>query len=335
MSWLALDIGGANLKAADGLGFCLSRRFALWKKPEQLAAALRELIAQAPSCDHVAATMTGELADCFATKTDGVRHIVQALSEAASGRHTRIYLLNGTLVAPPVALHQPLLAAASNWHILARFAGRFAPQGSALLLDLGSTTCDLIPLVDGQPAAAAQADTERLLSGELVYSGVERSPACAVAPLFPWRGQWCPTVQELFATTWDAYLLMGELPEEPASHHTADGRPATKAAARDRLARMICADRETFSDEDAAAAASTIANCQLDLLATAAKKVVERMADPPHTVIVSGQGEFLCRRLAARVAPASAIVSLQQKLGPNLSRCAPAHALAVIARGGK
>ena len=131
MNWLALDIGGANLKAADGLGFAVSQAFPLWRSPKQLVEALRTLIAGAPRADHLAATMTGELADCFSTKTEGVQFIINALSTAADGRHTRIYLNNGLLVSPQIALKQPLAAAATNWHALARFAGRYAPKGSA------------------------------------------------------------------------------------------------------------------------------------------------------------------------------------------------------------
>ena len=51
-----------------------------------------------------------------------------------------------------------------------------AASGSALLLDIGSTTCDLIPLVDGRPALRLSAPGElrgvvvRREGGELVIS---------------------------------------------------------------------------------------------------------------------------------------------------------------------
>jgi len=333
MSWLALDIGGANLKAADGSGFAISEHFPLWKNPQGLAAALRALIAGCPPCDHLAATMTGELADCFATKRIGVEFILQSLVAAADQRHSRVYLLNGKLVTPQVALKQPLLAAASNWHALARFVGRYAPTGTGILLDIGSTTCDIIPLRDGHPCNRGHTDTERLLSGELVYTGVERSPVCAVAGELPYRGEQCPTAQELFATMWDAYLMLGLLPEEADAVHTADGRPATKAAARDRLARSLCADRETFTEDDALAVATELAARQRHLIIAALDKVVQPLGTP-QTVIVSGRGEFLARQVAERLFPQAQVVSLQEQLGPVLSRCAPAHALAVLAREG-
>ena len=334
MKWLALDIGGANLKAADGQGFAVSQPFPLWANPQQLADALRAQIALVPKVDHVAATMTGELADCFTTKAEGVKFILDALQVAADGRHTRVYLTNGKLVSLRTAERQPLLAASSNWHALASFAGQYVPTGSGLALDIGTTTCDLIPLVDGVPVTIGKTDPNRLVNGELIYSGVQRTPVCAIASLVPWRGRKCPLASEVFATMWDAYLVLGDLPEEPRSTQTADGRGATKEAARDRLARSICADREMFSETDARLVADSLAQVQLRKIAAIAVQLIGRLQQPPHTVVISGRGEFLARRMLDELKLRATVVSLSRELGPELSRCAAAHALAVIAREG-
>ena len=308
--------------------------FPLWERPEHLADALRSLIAAAPPCGALAVTMTGELADCFQTKREGVARILQHLATAAEGRQTRVYLIGGKLVSTQVALRQPLAAAASNWHALARFAGRFAPQGPALLVDIGSTTTDLVPLVAGQPRAQGTNDPERLACGELFYTGVERSPVCAVVGGLPWRGRSCPVAQELFATTRDAYLVLGELPPEPDNTDTADRRGATSELARDRLARSICADREMFDDGDARAAAEAIQRGQLVKLSQSARRVLRRLPGPVATVIICGRGEFLARRLVEEIPLSVPVVSLSEILGPEISRCATAHALAVLAQEG-
>jgi uncharacterized hydantoinase/oxoprolinase family protein len=112
MALLALDIGGAHLKAGDGRGYVGVRPFALWRAPGGLAAELSALIADAPPCDRLVATMTGELCDCFPSKADGVQAIVESLLTAADGRSTFIYLTDGRLVDPEVACERPLLAAA-------------------------------------------------------------------------------------------------------------------------------------------------------------------------------------------------------------------------------
>lgn len=332
MKWLAIDIGGANLKLANGLGYAASCAFPLWKNSRQLAQQLRILIAEAPASDHLAVTMTGELADCFESRRQGVSYILQAVHEAAGGRHTRVYLVEGQLVTPQVALQRPLSAAASNWHALASFAGRYVKGRPALLVDVGSTTCDIIPLLDGRPATRGSTDTQRLLHHELVYTGVERSPVCAVVAKFPYRHRECSVAQELFATSRDAYLTLQELPEEPLDDNTADGRPATRAASRARLARMICADADEFSDEDARIAAEAIASAQTVRVADALRSVIEAMPSAPATVVLTGLGEFLVRRALATLPATIQALSLGQLAGPVVSRCGPAHALAVLAR---
>jgi probable H4MPT-linked C1 transfer pathway protein len=332
MSLLAFDIGGANLKVADGCGFAACQAFPLWKDPAGLAQALTTLLADAPTAEKLCVTMTGELADCFTTKAQGAAHILTSVQQAAGRRQVLVYLIDGSLVTVEAALQQPLLAAASNWHVLARFAGRYCQAATGLLMDVGSTTTDLIPIVAGRPAAVGANDTERLASGELVYTGVTRSPICAVVDALPWRRRQVPVAQELFATTRDAYLLLGDLPEDDNDRQTANRRSATRAAARDRLARMICADREIFDDDDAATAAAAVARGQLAKLGIAARGVLRGLPEPATTVVISGQGEFVARRLCERLQLAATIVSLAQELGTTVSQAAPAHALAVVAR---
>lgn len=325
--YLGLDVGGANLKLADGGAFAASRYFPLWQRPADLAAELTQFLDEAPGgagCG-IAVTMTGELADCFETKREGVRHILAAVEEAASGRPILVYALPGLWLTAEQARQRTMEVAAANWHALAAAAAQVAGVSPAVVVDVGSTTCDVIPVIDGRVVALGRNDPKRLLHGELVYTGVRRSPVCAVAAELPWRGQKCPTAQELFATTLDAYLLTGDLPEDEQDCHTADGRPATRRWAHDRLARAICADRELFDEADALAAAQAIAENQQALLHTALRRVLARLEDSP-TAVVSGSGEFL----AARVCQAAGlpIVSLGQMLGPTVSSAAAAWAVA-------
>lgn len=332
MQWLGLDIGGANVKIADGRGFAVSHPFALWKHPQKLAQELRTSIAQGPPCDHLAVTMTGELADCFGSKSEGVTFILEAVAQASDSRHTRVYLSNGMLVTPQVAMTRPLEVAAANWHALARYAGRFVRSETALSIDIGSTTCDVIPLVQGEVAAVGKTDTERLLSGELIYCGIERTPICSLVESVPYRGAKCPVARELFATTRDIYLLLGELPEDASSRQTADGRPATKSAARTRISRMIAADETLFNHKDAVVMARAIADAQAVIISRGVERVMAKLTSPPTAVIACGQGEFLVKRVLERLQWKPRVVSLTQEIGVLPSRCGPAHALAVLAR---
>ncbi len=332
MNWLALDVGGAHIKASDGRGFAAAYPFPLWKNSERLTHELRRIISEAPDCDHLVATMTGELADCFDSKEQGVLFILEALHAAADGRHTRVYVNDGSLVTPVVAGRRFTEVAAANWHALARYCGRFMELGVALLMDVGSTTCDVIAFRDGFPNHIGMTDTQRLLSGELVYTGVQRSPICAVASAVPYRDHLCPLAHELFATMLDVYVIMGDLSEDPANHWTADGRPATKPFARGRLARSICSDGEHFNHRDAVAMAQSLAERQAELLTEAMERVLQRAGETPESIVICGVGEFLARRAIEQFGLKATVISLRQQLGRSISRCATAHALAVIAQ---
>jgi (4-(4-[2-(gamma-L-glutamylamino)ethyl]phenoxymethyl)furan-2-yl)methanamine synthase len=329
---LALDIGGANLKVAHTSGAIRSVPFALWKEPDGLAAAIRDLVADLPPFDRVALTMTGELCDCFRTKAEGVAHIQRAVKTAFPGRQLHVWGTDGRLHTLIYAHVRWELVAASNWFALAMLAARYA-TGAALLIDVGSTTADLIPLHDGEPVPKGLSDTDRLRHGELVYAGVKRTPVCALATALPHRGQLTGLAAELFATTQDVYLTLGDLPEDAGDTSTADGRPATREFARDRLARMVCADRATFSDDDARAFAREADAALIDRLVESANRVArESLGGPPRSIIVSGSGEFLAARVAARVVePGGPVLRLSDVWGRAASDAACAYALLTLA----
>ena len=332
MRWLAFDIGGANLKIADGQGYAVSVAFPLWKEPGRLTEKLRQAIEQAPPSDQIAVTMTGELADCFATKQEGVTFIVEAVQAAADARGLKVYINTGVLVGPEIVLRNPLLGAATNWHALASYAGRYVREGTTLLIDAGSTTCDIIPIEHGGPATDAVDDLQRLLTGQLLYTGVERSPVCAILQTVRYRNAECPIAQEWFATMQDVYLVLGDLPPDDENQNTADGKAATIGAARTRLARYLSASSSQFSLADARTMAEQAAEQQQEMLARSIRSVVGQLREPPSTVIVSGVGEFLVCRALERLDYAGDCFSLGTQLGLQVSRVAPAHALAVLAR---
>ncbi|MEQ8616299.1 MAG: hydantoinase/oxoprolinase family protein [Lacipirellulaceae bacterium] len=329
---LAFDIGGANLKVADGQGYTDHRAFPLWKQPEKLADALAEMIADAPQTERIAITMTGELADCYETKAEGVQSIIEAAQQAASQKELSVYLVDGRFVEPREAVSNPLLAAASNWHALASFASRFVDKSTALLIDLGTTTCDIIPIIDGKPATRGLTDPERLATGELVYSGVERTPLFALVDTFELAGRSTPLAPELFATTADAYVLLGDLPEDDHNTDTPNGRPRTRRHAHARIARGICADASMMSLDEAIQAAELVRRRQLDQIAAAIQQVVQRWDEPPTEVLISGRGEFLLQTVLAALSWQARVLSLSNQLGPEVSRCATAYALAALTK---
>jgi probable H4MPT-linked C1 transfer pathway protein len=264
------------------------------------------------------------LCDCFASKREGVSRILDAV---AGDRPVWVWRSDGQLVDLPSARSgESLLIAAANWHALATWAGRLAPSGPALLLDIGSTTTDVIPLHDGVPVAIGRTDPERLQSGELVYTGVRRTPVCAVMGN---EG----LAAEFFATTHDVYLVLGLVPEDPADTDTADRRPATVDNAHARLGRMFCADLETSTPDERLDLARRAYQRQVEQIARAVAAVSSRMTGLPRTLILSGSGEFLGRAVAAASPRLTGcrLISLAERFGLSLSQAACAFAVAILA----
>ncbi len=334
---LAFDIGGANIKAADGIGWVHSEPFELWRRRSELPAALARIVSSRHP-RRVVATMTGEIADCYASRQEGVADIVAAVTAATraavgSGCPVGIYLVDGLIVPPEEAVHRPLDAAASNWHAIARLAATVTTTDRAFLIDIGSTTTDIVPLVGRAPASAGRDDVTRMAVGELVYTGVERTPVAAIVRSLPWRGRFHPVASELFAQSLDAWLLLGGLDEDATPLNTADGGPATRVAAQRRLARMLLADPEEVTEDEAIAMATWCADRQSLLVARALRRVAASCGWQPRSIVLSGHGACLARRALTRVGWDVDLVSLPDTLGADVSRAAPAHSLALIARG--
>jgi hypothetical protein len=308
------DIGGVHLKAARlrfAEGRCIETRarvryFELWRQQPRLEEALRNLRRElgGEAAAH-ALTMTAELADCFTTKVEGVRTVVSAAARALEGEALLVWGVDGKLASPAEAAERPLVHAASNWLATAEVSSRGVPNG--ILIDVGSTTADLVPLAGGRPAPGAFDDTGRLAAGELVYTGVLRTPPAALACEVPVGGAWCRLSPEPFAFTSDVYLALGRIEPSQATAPTSDGRPTTPEAALARLARLVCADLQALGRRPVLEMARFLESAQIGVLERAARQVMSRLAggawgtDAPPIVVSTGLGGFLAERLAHRL----------------------------------
>jgi probable H4MPT-linked C1 transfer pathway protein len=283
--------------------------------------------------------MTGEIADCFPSRSEGVARIIDAL-EAAAARvappaDLGIYLVDGSIVPAAAARRRPLAAAAANWHALARLAATHATADRAFAIDVGSTTTDIVPIERGVPVPRAGDDMGRMAAGELVYTGVERTPVAAIVRALPWPSAGAgrrPIASERYADSRDVWLLLGGIPEAPEDRDTADGGPATRAAAARRLARMLLADPDAHAAADARAAAEWCARAQGRQVARALARVAQGVGWKPRCVVLSGHGPCLAERALGDLGWSVDTVSLVERLGREVSRAACAHAVALVER---
>jgi (4-(4-[2-(gamma-L-glutamylamino)ethyl]phenoxymethyl)furan-2-yl)methanamine synthase len=299
---IGLDVGGANTKAAavgrDGRVRIVSEPFELWRSPGDLtdviASVVRRLgFERAP----VALTTTAELVDVFESKRAGVLYVLDAVAAALPGRSLRAITTSGALIELAAARADPLSCAAANWIATALLVARSLPD--AILVDCGGTTTDVVPIAAGRLAARGRTDVQRLLAGELVYTGALRTNVAAIVSEVPIGGRPCPVSSELFAIAADAHLLRGELTAAQCTCTFPDGRGPGPEHVRTRLARVVCADAEQLSPGDLEAIAEAVHDAQVGAIADALAGVAAR-AEPDAPVIAVGVGAFLAREAAGR-----------------------------------
>ncbi len=308
---MGLDIGGANTKAASSDGqYAESVYLPLWKK-----APLDELLGRfaAAQPQAVAAVITGELADCFSCKREGIESLAAAVKRAFS---CPVYLWGTS----GFGWADPLEVAAANWVASAELLAR--EVGDCLFVDMGSTTTDLIPIKGGP--LAAKTDFLRLKNSELVYMGMLRTRLDALLPAARIRGNRVPLAPEFFAIIADAELVLGRIDEDRYSCETADGAGKDRDSALRRLARTVCADLEEIGEFGALAIAEQACERQKKILIDAMEKQVAK--HDLSRVAIAGIGEVLIAD-AAKFLGLECIL-LSEMYGPKISDVFPAYAVA-------
>ena len=191
-----------------------------------------------------------------------------------------------------------MLVAAANWMATASLLARHC--SNCLLVDIGSTTTDVIPIVDGIVVARGRDDPSRLIHGELLYTGVGRTNVCAIVQRVPLWGYWCPVSAELFATIQDVYLLLGDLQPEACTQPNGRRPSCYPPFAAERLARVVCADAEMLSSDEIQAIARHIALEHTRQIVNAISQVNARN-DVHGPLIASGAGAFLVQTAAQQL----------------------------------
>jgi (4-(4-[2-(gamma-L-glutamylamino)ethyl]phenoxymethyl)furan-2-yl)methanamine synthase len=331
------DIGGVHLKAARAESGRIVKAVQLAAPlrggVDLLAAAFAKAKVELGGAERHVATMTGELADTFTTRAEGVDCLAKLAARELAGTPLSIYAGPDGYVAPEAAHRHAGLVASANWHACASFVATRRPD--ALFIDMGSTTTDVIPIAGGGVVARGYTDAERLAAGELVYTGLVRSFLMASAPCAPFKGTWTTLINENFANMADVYRVLGTLPAEADMMGTADGREKTRKASLARLARMVGADAADADDAAWTVLAQWFAEMLVRRVMDAAMLASSgRVLRADMPVVGAGAGvqvvQEVARRLGRDYAAFDTLLDAAPEARAAASQCAPAAALALL-----
>ncbi|MCI0653620.1 MAG: hypothetical protein L0Y39_03980 [Methylococcaceae bacterium] len=332
------DIGGAHVKVVELHGnhvvAVAQHPCALWRGLSGLEEVIDRVLLQVTArriCHAV--TMSGELADLFPGRDEGVRQILGVLASRIEPDSLHVFAGRKGLLAfdSSHAGHYASIASA-NWLASAAFMAK--TLDFAVLVDIGSTTTDIQHVAAGEVKAKGFSDYERLISGEMVYTGIVRTPIAALLKKVSFEGQRVPVMTENFATTADVYRLTRELAEHYDQWPAADGAEKTLEASARRLARMIGRDFQSAPLASWIQLAGFCRECQLREIHDALMQQFSRLDTDRKPVIVgAGVGRFLAADLCARIAleyrDFSSIIDRNRAL-PGAAECAPAVSVALL-----
>ena len=337
------DIGGAHVKAAvinpaGEIVAVYQQACPLWKGLDQLQRAVTHILHEISGAAGAhAITMTGELVDLFEHRDDGVKQIIVSMTALLPPRRCLLFAGSaGFLDAEQVEVkHYPAIASA-NWLASATFAAQKVDNG--LFVDIGSTTTDILLLEGGQVLAQGYTDYQRLVSGELIYTGIIRTAVMAVAQSAQDQGRKIGLMAEYFATMADVYRVTGELNELHDQTETADGAEKTVTASARRLSRMIGSD---FFVEELPRWRQFAENIRAQQLQKIQRGCAYRLQDSNvpgnQPMIGAGVGRFLVKQIAQSLGASYLDFSdlcpnFANQTGLTAADCAPAVAVACLAR---
>ena len=331
-----LDVGGAHLKVAlveDGRVVAVEQIVCpLWQGMDKLDAALSQAAPLLRRASRHAVTMTGELSDVFPNRRTGVETLVVRLAREL-GPETRFWMGIQGFGNAGQAGQNPAHVGSTNFLAAAALIGRY--HAEALLIDFGSTTTDIVPIIGGRAAPRGLTDPDRLATGELVYTGLTRTAVMGIASYATFKGRRQGLAREYLATMADVRRIMGELPDGVDQHATADGRGKSLEESVARFARMFGRDAADGSLEDWKVSAAEIGEAQMSSIQEGCRSVLAATPiDAAAPVITAGIGADAVAALALRLDRKS--VSFGTMIGADpacrdaATHSAPAVAVAVL-----
>ncbi len=339
---LGYDIGGANTKAAlvkvkNGKlikSEVAVEYFPIWKEPQRLVKVLLSLKGRLEpnNVDVMCVTMTAELSDAYQTKREGVNHILGCVKEAFPDTHIFVLNTEAELYSIDVAIQKPFEVASANWAATGWLVAQHLKN--CVVVDVGSTSTSIIPVVQGKVAARGKTDLDKLINGELVYTGSLRTNVAAIVQSIPIKQGIAGVASELFALSGDVHLVLGNITEKDYTSETADSRGKTVAEGLARVARVVCADTEMLSRQEILNMAQFIYCKQIQQITGGLTKVyscTKSLVTGRVPVVVTGLGKYFLAQQAAEIVKVDEIVDLGMLLPSKAILATPAFGVAVMA----
>jgi len=316
VKYICIDIGGANIKIFDGS--YQSYYFPFWKKKDEFYGFLKGLNLKP---DVLGVTITAECADCFNDKKEGINFVLDTLEQVFN---CEIFVLSNNLNFKLLSIDEarkfPYNVCGANFLASGFYFAEKEKNG--VLIDIGSTTTDIIPVKNGK-IYSKTSDIERLQSNNLVYTGVLRTNVTSIVDYVYIDEKKTEISSEFFSITADVYRVLGDITEKDYSCETPDGKGKSIDECKRRLARIVCCDTNELSNENIISIAAQIKKAQIKKIIKSVNKLNNSIFNKFNKFnkfetkrFICGKGSFLSKELNAKkieISPVKALYFMTKK----------------------
>ena len=235
VKFLGIDIGGAHMKLIGldkkrSVCFADYRKCYVWEGLNSLKKEFEYINDLNFDKETICGiTMTAELCDIFKSKKVGANQISN-LCKKLKYNYLFYSTKENTFTKDVKGNYKSIIS--MNWHAVARFFSRYFKN--LIIIDFGSTTTDFICIKDGMIINEGVDDLSRLSEGELIYTGVVRTPLFSIQNKIIYKNKIYHIIPELFSSTSDLYRVNNFIEKDFDIDDEADhqGKSVTKSLIR-------------------------------------------------------------------------------------------------------
>ena len=235
--YLGIDIGGANLKIVGlnkkkQINFVSQEKCEIWKGLSKFDDKITKINKIISKKTVVGVTMTAEMCDNFKKRKEGVKRIIKHIRRSLN---KNVYfwenIKNKSFSINPSYKN----VASMNWLATGTLISK--KISNAIVIDLGSTTTDLIFIRKNQIINKGFSDLKRIIFSELIYTGFTRTPIFGITNKLKFNKKNYPVLPENFANISDVYRVLKKASSRIDLFDTMDGRSKSFLNSSRRIAR--------------------------------------------------------------------------------------------------
>ena len=291
--YLGVDIGGANLKIVGldknkQINLVSQEKCEIWKGLSDFDKKIIKVNKLISNKTVIGITMTAEMCDYFKKRKKGVKKIIKHIRK---GLNKNVYfwenLNNKSFSMDPSYKN----VASMNWLATGKFISK--KISNSIVIDLGSTTTDLVFIRKNQIINKGFTDLKRLILSELIYTGFTRTPLFGITDKLKFNKKNYSLLPENFANISDVYRVLKKTSSKIDLFDTMDGRSKSFSNSLRRVARNFGFDYKNKKKKLILSLCEEIEKIQFSKITASIKQNLRRhkMSKKEVSLIICGIGK--------------------------------------------